>query len=642
MPTPSNGADATARPVGRVAAFLDSTRPSAIWGSSRVLLVRQLPGVSRLLTFLTLVGMVVGAVLTPAFTIATGVLVGRIPAAVTDGLDGGAGSALYRALAIVALLYVAQLGLLPMFGLAQSTLARRFDRHISNRLTAAALAPPSIAHLEDPAVLDQIAKAEGLIGSFTPGGAVNGMVQMYSTRLAGIGSLLIIGRFRWWLAVAISVAVLLERAWWRRLFDDVTIAIFDKGQIHRRSNYFRDAALTPEAAKELRVFSLESWIGRRFDQAWREAMATVWPKMKGRPTTFLVTGLAFVVQIGTLATVVLAGIDGQITLAVVVMTMSAVFNASSLGAVGDWDHMISEGVATIPVMLELEQELLAMRSEGGAPATGLPKREIRFESVSFCYAGRPDHVYTDLDLTIRAGESLAIVGANGAGKTTLVKLLARLHVPTGGRITVDGIPVEDLDATDWQTRIAAIFQDFQRWELAARYNVGYGAPAHHGDMALVERAADRAGALSIIEGLESGWDTPLSRQMTGGTDLSGGQWQRLALARALMAVEGGAGVLVLDEPTANLDVRTEAEIYERFFDLTAGLTTIVISHRFSTVRRADRIVVLDEGRVVEDGNHDSLMALAGTYARLFTLQASRYWDDPESDPTKIAEAGIGG
>lgn len=629
MGTPHITEQVEARPsVGdRVREHLRAMRPSVIWGSSRLLLLRQLPKVSMPLTIATVVGLAVGAVMTPAFTVATGVLVGRIPAAVEQGLDSSAGSALYRALAVVAVLYVLQLGLLPLFGLAQSTLARRFDRHISNRLTAAAVAPPSIAHLEEPAVLDQIAKAEGLIGSFTPGGAVSGMVNMYTARLAGVGALVIIARFRWWLAALIAVAVLSERYMWRRLYDDVTIAVFNKGQILRRANYFRDAALTPEAAKELRVFSLESWIGRRFDESWGNAMASVWPKMRSRPTTFLVTGLAITAQLTTMATVVNAGIAGSVGLAVVVMTMSATFSASSLGAVGDWDHMISEGVATIPVMLELERDLLALRPQGGADASALPTDEIRFEAVGFRYPGRDDDVYTDLDLTIRAGESLAIVGANGAGKTTLVKLLAGLHVPTSGRILVDGIPLDELDPATWQPRIAAIFQDFQRWELAARYNVAYGAPDRRDDMAAIERAADRAGALTIIEGLESGWNTPLSRQLTGGTDLSGGQWQRLALARALMAVEGGARVLVLDEPTANLDVRTEAEIYERFLDLTSGLTTIVISHRFSTVRRADRIVVLDAGRVIEDGSHDELMAQGGTYAELFALQASRYWDD---------------
>jgi ATP-binding cassette subfamily B protein len=229
-----------------------------------------------------------------------------------------------------------------------------------------------------------------------------------------------------------------------------------------------------------------------------------------------------------------------------------------------------------------------------------------------------------------------VVGENGAGKTTLVKLLARLYEPTGGRITVDGTDVRDLEPGAWQRRIAAIFQDFRKYHLAARDNVEFGAPHLAGDNDALERSAARAGVLDLIQSLESGWDTPLERQLTGGTDLSGGQWQRIALARALYAVEGGAGVLVLDEPTAALDVRTEAELYERFLELTAGLTTIVISHRFSTVRRADCIVVLEHGRVVERGTHDELVATGGRYASMFELQASRYSDVDDE------EVAIGG
>jgi ATP-binding cassette, subfamily B, bacterial len=224
-----------------------------------------------------------------------------------------------------------------------------------------------------------------------------------------------------------------------------------------------------------------------------------------------------------------------------------------------------------------------------------------------------------------AGRSLAVVGANGAGKTTLVKLLCGLYEPTAGRIEVDGQDLAEIDPMAWQERLAAIFQDFSRYALTARENVTLGAPL---DDAALQRAATRAGALPVIDRLPNGWETVLSRQFTGGDDLSGGQWQRVALVRALYAVERGARVLVLDEPAANLDVRAEAELYDRFLDLTAGLTTIVISHRFSTVRRADRIVVLDGGRIAESGSHDELLALGGRYAHMFRLQADRFAGEP--------------
>jgi ATP-binding cassette, subfamily B, bacterial len=202
--------------------------------------------------------------------------------------------------------------------------------------------------------------------------------------------------------------------------------------------------------------------------------------------------------------------------------------------------------------------------------------------------------------------------------------LARLYHPSAGRITVDGTDVADLDPAAWRRQLAVIFQDFARYELAAADNVGFGALALSDDRAARERAAARAGALGIIEGLPAGWGTPLSRQQPGGADLSGGEWQRVALARALLAVEAGATVLVLDEPTANLDVRAEAELFDRFLELTAGCTTLLVSHRFSTVRRAQRICVLDGGRVAELGSHDELMALGGLYSSFYGLQSARF------------------
>jgi ABC-type multidrug transport system fused ATPase/permease subunit len=248
--------------------------------------------------------------------------------------------------------------------------------------------------------------------------------------------------------------------------------------------------------------------------------------------------------------------------------------------------------------------------------------------VGFRYPGADYDVLSGLDLSIPTGQSLAIVGTNGAGKTTLVKLLAALYQPTDGRIVVDGTDLRDVQAAAWQQQIAVIFQDFVRYELPARENVGFGSVAHLNDQAALARAATKAGAQAILDTLPDGWNTVLSRQYTAGADLSGGEWQRIALARCHLAIESGARILVLDEPTATLDVRAEAEFFDRFVELTEGLTTILISHRFSTVRAASRIVVLEHGRVIEDGSHRDLLAAGGTYAEMFRLQAGRYDVDP--------------
>jgi ATP-binding cassette subfamily B protein len=279
-------------------------------------------------------------------------------------------------------------------------------------------------------------------------------------------------------------------------------------------------------------------------------------------------------------------------------------------------------------MLELERAAAhrppGRPRPGGRQAGPVPVSSIAFEKVSFAYPRSGRNVLRDLDLRFPVGTSTAIVGLNGAGKTTLVKLLAKQYEPTGGRITVDGAALDEFDARSWQRRLAVIYQDYVRYELDAAANIGLGAPGHLGDAAALERAIEWAGAAEVTAALPDGLATVLSSRYSGGVDLSGGQWQRIALARALFAVQAGASVLILDEPTAQLDVRAEVAFFDRFLELTRGLTTVVISHRFSTVRRAGRIVVLDGGRITEQGSHEGLLAAGGLYAELFGLQARRF------------------
>ena len=258
--------------------------------------------------------------------------------------------------------------------------------------------------------------------------------------------------------------------------------------------------------------------------------------------------------------------------------------------------------------------------QGHRSAAGMPAREIRFRNVTFAYPTTGEPVLAGFDLTIPAGSSLAIVGQNGAGKTTIAKLLCRLYDPQDGAIEVDGVDLRDLDLDGWRSRVTAVFQDFIRFELPLRDNV---APAGAPDD-VIRQALAEAGASGLAD-----LDTVLARGYPGGTDLSGGQWQRVALARALCAVRLGAGLVLLDEPTAQLDVRGEAEIFDRILAATRHTTTILISHRFSTVRHADRICVLEHGKVVELGTHDELMAAGGRYRTMFELQASRFGDDDE-------------
>ena len=283
-------------------------------------------------------------------------------------------------------------------------------------------------------------------------------------------------------------------------------------------------------------------------------------------------------------------------------------------AFGGLSWALNSASAPVAATLRLEEAMApaGQLSAGTRSASGLPAREVRFRNLTFAYPNSTENVLEGLDLTIPAGTSLAIVGQNGAGKTTLAKLLCRLYDPQSGAIEIDGIDLRDLDVVSWRSQVTAVFQDFIRFELPLRDNV---APAGAPDDVIRAALAD-AGAAGLTS-----LDTILARGYEGGTELSGGQWQRVALARALCAVLQGAGLVLLDEPTAQLDVRGESEIFDRILAATRHTTTILISHRFSTVRHADRICVLEGGRAVELGTHDELMAAGGRYRTMFDLQA---------------------
>jgi len=310
-----------------------------------------------------------------------------------------------------------------------------------------------------------------------------------------------------------------------------------------------------------------------------------------------------------------AAANGSLNLGELVMVAQSAIGTSMI-AFGGLNWALDGAAAPVAAVLRLEPAMgpAGALPSGTRPAAGMPAREIRFRDLTFAYPGGAP-VLEGFDLTIPAGSSLAIVGQNGAGKTTLAKLLCRLYDPQKGAIEIDGADVREFDLTSWRSRLTAAFQDFTRFELPLRDNV---APAGAPD-AVVRAALESAGAADL-----AGFDTVLAKGYEGGTDLSGGQWQRVALARALCAVQLGASVVLLDEPTAQLDVRGEAEIFDRILTASRHCTTILISHRFSTVRHADRICVLEHGRVIELGTHDELMAQGGRYRTMFELQAQRF------------------
>jgi ATP-binding cassette, subfamily B, bacterial len=547
-------------------------------------------------------------ILPAAFAIAMGVLVGAVQH----------GHPLAGPLAFAGAIFVLLQVLSPIHQAVSANLGDRTAAWLYDRLTEACVRPPGIGHLEDPTLTSDLTVARdfdlGMTGpplSISMDFIASGLVEI----TGGVASAVILARYAWWAPLLLAGAwlathwLLRESAIWHdRQTEEVRAA-------QRDADYAYRLAVDPPASKELRLFGLAGWtidrfIARRTRLHELQYAAT---RMRERPVlwSLLLVTSANVLVFWLLAS---AAAHGRISLGEAVVYVQSAVGVSMI-AFGGLSWSLDGSAAPVAAVLRLEPAMRptgALRSGNRRAPAAAP--EIRLCDVSFSYPGGAP-VLQHFDLTIPAGSSLAIVGQNGAGKTTIAKLLCRLYDPQSGAITIDGADLRELDLASWRARVTAVFQDFLRLELPLRDNV---APAGAPDE-VVRAALESAGAANLAS-----LDTVLARGYTGGTDLSGGQWQRIALARALASVTLGAGVVLLDEPTAQLDVRGEAEIFDRLLAATRQCTTILISHRFSTVRHADRICVLEHGRVIELGSHDQLMALGGRYRTMFDLQAQRF------------------
>jgi ATP-binding cassette, subfamily B, bacterial len=548
-------------------------------------------------------------ILPAAFAIATGLLVGAVQR----------GDSLVGSLALAGTIFVLLQVLSPIHQALSANLGDRTAAWLYDRLTEACVRPPGMGHLEDPTLTNDLTVARdfdlGMTGpplSISMDFIASGMVEM----VGGLASAMILARFTWWAPIILGGAwlathwLLRESAiWWDRNTEEVRAA-------QRDADYAYRLAVDPPASKELRLFGLAGWTIDRFvvRRTRLHELQYAATRLRERP---VIWSMLLVVSANVLVFWLLANgaIHGRISLGEAVVYVQSAIGVSMI-AFGGFSWALDGAAAPVAAVLRLEPAMRpagAMRS-GDHLADSTPAKEIRLRDVTFGYAsGAP--VLEHFDLMIPAGSSLAIVGQNGAGKTTIAKLLCRLYDPQSGAIEIDGVDLREFDLESWRSRVTAVFQDFIRLELPLRDNV---APGGAPDDA-IRAALESAGATNL-----AALDTVLARGYEGGTDLSGGQWQRVALARALAAVSLGAGVVLLDEPTAQLDVRGEAEIFERLLAATRHCTTILISHRFSTVRHADRICVLEHGRVIELGTHDELMALAGRYWTMFNVQAHRF------------------
>ena len=549
-----------------------------------------------------------------AFVIAMGTLVAAVER----------GGSLGTPLAMTGFVFILLQIVGPIHTALGQNLGDRTAAWLYDRLTEAGVRPPGMKHLEDPALTSDLTVARDFdLGMTGPPLSISMdfIGNSMATMAVGIACALILAAYAWWAPLVLAGAwiathyLLRESAiWFDRNTEEVRSA-------QRDAEYAYRLAVDPPASKEVRLFGLGGWILDRFVERRTRLHNLQYEatRLRERPMLWsvLLVSSANVLVFWSLAT---AAAAGQLSVGEAVVYVQAAVGVSAI-AFGGFSWALDGAAAPVAASLRVEP---AMRVAGALPsgtrsAGGTPVREIRLRNVSFAY-GPDAPVLDQFDLTIPAGTSLAIVGQNGAGKTTIAKLLCRLYDPQAGAIEVDGVDLREMDIVSWRSRVTAVFQDFIRFERSLRDNVApSGAPDAVVAAALAAAGAGNLGTL----------DTVLARGYDGGTDLSGGQWQRVALARALAAVRMGAGVVLLDEPTAQLDVRGEAEIFDRLLAETRHCTTILISHRFSTVRHADRICVLEQGHVVELGTHDELMALNRRYRTMFDLQAQRFTETAE-------------
>ncbi len=509
-------------------------------------------------------------------------------------------------------------------GYAQVVLRSKLGLHVNSMILEKA-ARVSYARFEDPEFVNSMTQARREASS-RPLSLVNHSLAMVRHVITLVGyAALIVGLGAW--AVLVIVATALPPFLAEARHGRKTFAMQRARTMRNRRLFYLEAVLTTDqTVKEVKLFGLAKWLTDKYRE--------IHLGFHGEESALAASHGRWSFALGFLANLALYG-------AYAVIALRTVAGIISLGSMTLYITILRQGQSTLQsalssvariyeddlFMTNLYEFLEVPEDEPDAGEDFPPLEEdgsvaprIEFRDVSFRYQGAERPALANVNLVIEPGETVALVGRNGAGKTTLIKLLVGLHRPTSGAIIVDGVDVATVTASDLRRKIGVIFQDFARFQFSARDNVGVGwLPAREDDVA-VGQAVDDAGAKAIVGRLKEGLDTPLGRAF-GGDDLSGGQWQRIALARAFMRK---SRILILDEPTAAMDAEAEHEIFQRFRDLKAGRTALLVTHRFSTVRMADRIVVFEDGAIVEDGTHAALLAEDGRYAKMFKLQAEGY------------------
>lgn len=479
-----------------------------------------------------------------------------------------------------------------------------------------------LAHFEDSEFYDKLTQARREASS-RPLSLVNRTFGLVQNAISLVSYAVLLFAFSPW-AVVILIGAGLPSFFAEAKFSGDAFRLFRWRSPDTRMQIYLETVIAREdSVKEVKLFGLGPRLMQRYRDIFKKLFVEDRKLTIRRDTWGFILGiLSTAAFYGAYAWIVITTINGGITLGAMTMYLvlfrqgqAAV--AASLTAISG---MYEDNLYLSNLYEYLEQEV---PTRGGKATYGPePSRGLEFENVSFMYPGATQKALSDVSFQVAPGESMALVGENGSGKTTLIKLLTRLYTPTTGRILLDGLDLQDWDVDTLRQRIGVIFQDFGRYQFSVGENIGAGDVRYIDDADRWEAAADTGMAAPFIEEMPDGYETQLGRWFKGGRELSGGQWQKIALSRAFMRSD--ADILVLDEPTAAMDAASEAAIFDHFQSQSDTKMTILISHRFSTVRAADRIIVIQDGKILEQGNHESLLAQNGQYASLFRLQAKGY------------------
>lgn len=599
-----------------------------VWGSwrERFSALRNVPAVlrfvwesGRAVVVFGLISRVISALLPPALFWVSKLIIDNIVQLVKTGQHAG-----HRLWWLVA----AEFGLAVAAGILgrvidylDALLAGKYTHHVSVRVMEHAASLDLLAY-EDPTFYDRLERARvQATDRLYMIQAIGRLLQQVITTITLSISIMV---FSPWLLLLLIIGVI------PAFLGETHFAFlgyaknFRQTPTRRQLDYLRILGGSKEAAKELKLFGLKDFLTRRFDvlstQVYKEDVALA------RKKVVMGSALSAIGTAGYYTAYIFAvwkTVTGVFSLGSLVFLANAIRDASSnlqqtfstLSTIADQALFLTDLIAFFEMQPTIQSKPNAL------PAPRPIRQGFEFRNVSFRYPGSSRLVLDGLNFHLRPGERVALIGENGEGKTTIVKLLTRLYDPAEGQVLLDGVDLREYDLEDLYREIGVIFQDFMRYEMTARENIAVGRIEQIDNMEMLQESAHKSMADGVVAKLPAGYAQMLGRRFDGGVDLSGGEWQKVALARAYLR---DAQVLILDEPTSALDARSEYEVFQRFAELTSGKMALFISHRFSTVRMADRIVVLEKGRIAEEGDHDALTQLGGRYAEMFELQAASY------------------